>query len=91
MKESVQNILKALSDDTRLRIVDFLHTKEEASCGQISNELSELTQPTISHHFKVLAEAGIVSVRKEGVACFYKLEKDQLQNHGIDVCKMLRG
>ena len=91
MKESVQNILKALGDDTRLRIVAFLLSKNEAGCAEISSELSELTQPTISHHFKVLSEAGIVSVRKEGVACFYKLEKIVLQSHGIDVGKMLKG
>ena len=88
MKDGIQNILKALSDETRLRIVIFLSSRVEASCAEVSNELQELTQPTISHHFKVLSDAGIVSVHKEGVACFYSIEKQNLKKYGIDIEKM---
>jgi ArsR family transcriptional regulator, arsenate/arsenite/antimonite-responsive transcriptional repressor len=90
MKKESQSILKALSDDTRLSIVLFLSSRFEASCGEISSGLSELTQPTISHHFKVLTDAGVVSVRKEGVTCHYSLEKKFLKEHGIDVQKLFQ-
>lgn len=88
MKPGLQTILKALSDESRLKIVSFLSKRKEASCGEVSVELSELTQPTISHHFKVLADANVIQVRKEGVACYYSVNKDTCLDVGINIDKM---
>jgi ArsR family transcriptional regulator len=63
---------KALSDPTRLSIVNSLANREE--CCVCEFEHLGLSQPTISHHLKVLREAGLVEVaRKRGTWTFYRL------------------
>ena len=63
---------KALSDSTRLSIVNSLANREE--CCVCEFQHLGLSQPTISHHLKVLREAGLVEVaRKRGTWTFYRL------------------
>ena len=63
---------KALSDPTRLSIVNSLANQEE--CCVCEFQHLGLSQPTISHHLKVLREAGLVEVaRKRGTWTFYRL------------------
>jgi len=63
---------KALSDPTRLSIVNSLANHEE--CCVCEFEHLGLSQPTISHHLKVLREAGLIEVaRKRGTWTFYRL------------------
>ena len=58
------NIFKALGDATRLDIVLMLTEGEKCACRLL--ERFEITQPTLSHHMKILSECGLVNVRKEG-------------------------
>ena len=63
---------KALSDPTRLLIVNSLANREE--CCVCEFQHLGLSQPTISHHLKILREAGLVEVaRKRGTWTFYRL------------------
>ncbi|HOM42973.1 MAG TPA: metalloregulator ArsR/SmtB family transcription factor [Bacillota bacterium] len=64
-------IIKALSDPSRLKIVDILSCGEKCACEIL--EHFDLTQPTLSHHMKVLMECGIVECRKEGLWNYYSL------------------
>jgi ArsR family transcriptional regulator len=64
-------IFKALADSTRLRILGLLTVREMCVC-EIMVALS-LTQPTASHHLKILENAGLVRDRKEGKWVFYSL------------------
>lgn len=64
-------IIKALSDANRLKIIDILSCGEKCACDIL--EYFGFTQPTLSHHMKVLAECGIVSTRKEGQWNYYSL------------------
>lgn len=64
-------IIKALSDPNRLKIIDILSCGEECACNLLED--FEFTQPTLSHHMKVLAECGIVQARKEGLWSYYSL------------------
>jgi DNA-binding transcriptional ArsR family regulator len=82
-------ILKALADDTRFAIVSFLAEKTTASCGEISERFPLLSQPTMSHHFKVLTDADIVCVTKESTRRLYTLNTKRLQESGIDTSKWL--
>lgn len=84
----IYEIFKILSDKTRLEIVEFLSTKKEGSCADLSKRFKNLSQPTMSHHFKVLAKAGIISVRKEGTSHIYSLNKTCLKKLGLDVSKL---
>ncbi|HQI17085.1 MAG TPA: metalloregulator ArsR/SmtB family transcription factor [Bacillota bacterium] len=64
-------IIKALSDPSRLKIVDILSCGGKCACEIL--EHFDLTQPTLSHHMKVLMECGIVECRKEGLWNYYSL------------------
>jgi Predicted transcriptional regulators len=64
-------IIKALSDASRLKIIDILSCGEKCACDLL--EQFDFTQPTLSHHMKVLMECGIVNCRKEGIWNYYSL------------------
>lgn len=57
-------ICKALGDSNRLQIVQMLSDGEKCGCKLL--EAFEITQPTLSHHMKILCECGLVNERKEG-------------------------
>ena len=64
-------IIKALSDPNRLKIIDILSCGEKCACNLLED--FDFTQPTLSHHMKILAECGIVQTRKEGLWSHYSL------------------
>jgi len=55
---------KVLSDENRLRILEMLYSGEKCACVLL--EELEITQPTLSHHMKILEESGFIMVRKNG-------------------------
>jgi len=57
--------LKALADPTRFRMVQEMAEAGELSCGEIT-ERFDVSQPTISHHLKILLDAGLLVQRAEG-------------------------
>lgn len=62
-------VLKALADAKRFRMVQEIASAGELSCGQVG-ERFDLAQPTISHHLKILADAGVFLVRRDGQHAF---------------------
>lgn len=72
--EDNSKILKALSDPNRLKILDILSCGERCACDIL--EFFEFTQPTLSHHMKVLSDCGLVQTRKEGTWNHYSLNID---------------
>ncbi|MFN2746653.1 MULTISPECIES: ArsR/SmtB family transcription factor [Bacillus] len=70
------SVLQALSDPIRLEIVQALAETAEKTCGSCSN--FKVAKSTLSHHFKVLREAGLLKVRIEGKHHYYSLCKDEL-------------
>jgi transcriptional regulator, ArsR family len=70
--------LKALSDTNRLMIIDMLSCGELCACEIL--ERFEITQPTLSHHMKILCECGLVLSRKEGKNSFYRLNDKEIEN-----------
>lgn len=71
--------LKALADPTRLQIVSLLAQHQEPLCVCDIVAAFPLEQPTISHHLRVLREAGLVNCDKQGLWCFYSLWREALQ------------
>ena len=65
-------IFKALADENRLRILKLLYSGEKCAC-KLLEELS-ISQPTLSHHMKILCDAGIVTGRKEGKWIHYSVD-----------------
>lgn len=71
-------ICKALSDSNRLKILEMLSDGEKCGCKLL--EAFEITQPTLSHHMKILCECGLVETRREGKWSHYSLNCETLQN-----------
>ena len=65
-------IFKSLSDQNRLKIIDMLSCGEKCACDIL--EYFDFTQPTLSHHMKVLMDSGLVKCRKEGLWSYYSLD-----------------
>ncbi len=63
--------LKALADSTRLRMLDLLARQTEPLCVCEINTLFSQHQPTISHHLRLLREAGLIAGEKRGVWSYY--------------------
>ncbi|KMM62978.1 ArsR family transcriptional regulator [Bacillus glycinifermentans] len=71
------SVMHALSDPVRLEIVKALADTDEKTCGACTN--INVAKSTLSHHFKVLREAGILKVRIEGKHHYYSLCKEELE------------
>ena len=69
-KEDVK-LIKALADENRLAILEMLQEEEKCACV-ILEELN-ITQPTLSHHMKILCDSGIVDSCKDGKWMHYSL------------------
>lgn len=72
--EAVAAKLKALGDPTRLRLVSLVaaHEGQEACVCDLTEPVS-LSQPTVSHHLKILVEAGILTREQRGKWAYYRL------------------
>ena len=75
----VASLLKALADPVRLRLLSLVasHADGEA-CVCDLNDAFDLSQPTISHHLKVLHEAGLVDREKRGVWVYYQAKPEAM-------------
>ena len=61
----IEKISKALADDTRLKILQAIADRKQMNCGEIVS-LQGVTPATVSHHLKILSEAGLIGCRREG-------------------------
>ncbi len=75
--EENAKIFKALSDHNRLKIIDILSCGERCACDIL--EHFQFTQPTLSHHMKVLIDCGLVKGRKEGLWSYYSLRSSNCE------------
>ena len=71
-------LFKALGDSTRLEIVDMISCGELCACKIL--ERFTITQPTLSHHMKILCDCGLVNGRKEGKWTYYSLDEKAVRN-----------
>jgi ArsR family transcriptional regulator, arsenate/arsenite/antimonite-responsive transcriptional repressor len=69
--------LKALADPTRFRMVQEIAEAGELSCGAVAEKF-DVSQPTISHHMKILLDAGILLQRTEGKHHFISVDRELL-------------
>lgn len=68
---------KALGDENRIRILELLADEEMCGCKLL--ERFDITQPTLSHHMKVLCDSGLVTARKEGKWSHYSLNAESVK------------
>jgi ArsR family transcriptional regulator, arsenate/arsenite/antimonite-responsive transcriptional repressor len=77
--ERMAQVAKALGDPIRMQLVDVLRKHAGQVCVCELVPLFELSQPTISHHLKVLREAGIVGSERRGLWAYYYVNPDSLE------------
>ena len=82
----VVKIGKALSDENRVKILQMLTDGERCGCKLL--EAFEITQPTLSHHMKILCDSGLVDSRKEGKWSHYSVNGDVIKKFGNFICYM---
>jgi ArsR family transcriptional regulator len=68
---------KALGDPTRLKILDIVAAGEKCVCDLVAQ--IDVAQPLLSHHLRILREAGFVTHRKEGRWSYYALDRERLE------------
>ncbi|HEX3027630.1 MAG TPA: metalloregulator ArsR/SmtB family transcription factor [Clostridia bacterium] len=70
-------LCKALSDETRLQIIDMLSCGELCACDILKP--FHITQPTLSYHMKILSECGIVNADRRGAWMHYTINDDMIK------------
>ncbi|MCE7946670.1 MAG: ArsR family transcriptional regulator [Chloroflexi bacterium CFX4] len=79
MAEAFANLFKALSHPVRVQMLDLISQGEGETCGCDIERHFALTQPTISHHLKVLREAGLITSESHGVWVHHRVNRQALE------------
>ena len=79
-------VFKALCDENRIKILKLLLTGEKCACVLLDD--MHITQPTLSHHMKILCDSNIVTGRKEGKWMYYSISADGV-NYAIECLRSL--
>lgn len=82
--EARARVFAALSDPTRLRLVELLGEEEEL-CGTHIAERAGISMALLSHHWKVLADAGVVTRERRGQRQFCRVDREVLEAAFVNV------
>lgn len=87
--EEVAKISKALADPTRLQIYEAIAAKPDMYCGEIT-ERYELSPGTVSHHLRILTEAGLIEGRRKGQFIYNRALSDTMREYTQALCRLAR-
>lgn len=73
-ERKIPTVFKAFCDENRIQILKQLLTGEKCACVLLDN--LHISQPTLSHHMKILCDSGIVVMRKEGKWAHYSISAE---------------
>ena len=73
MNSEYIKVFRAFTDESRVRVLEILCEGEECACFLLED--LKISQPTLSHHMKILCESGIVKSRKEGKWNYYSINE----------------
>jgi ArsR family transcriptional regulator, arsenate/arsenite/antimonite-responsive transcriptional repressor len=91
MKRSeVEKISKALADETRLRVFEAISATGRMNCGEIVS-MRGVTPATVSHHLKILSEAGLITCRREGQFVYSQSVPETIAAYARALTKIARG
>jgi ArsR family transcriptional regulator len=79
-RERIEQISKALGDETRLRIFEAINSREEMTCGEIVS-LRDVTPATVSHHLRILLDAGLIETRREGQFVYSRANPETIDEY----------
>jgi len=86
-RAQIEKISKALADKTRLRIFEEISRTEHMSCGQIVS-MRGVTPATVSHHLKILNEAGLITCRRDGQFVYSETVSETVEEYTKALAKM---
>jgi ArsR family transcriptional regulator len=79
-QQQVMRVTKALADPTRFRILQAIAGAGESCCSELATRFP-VTQATCSQHLKVLTDAGLLTMRREGQFNYYRFMPDILETY----------
>ena len=85
----IERISKALGDETRLRIYEVIAAKKNLTCGELVT-LHGVTPATISHHLKILSDAGLIECRKEGQFVYSRTVPATIAEYGAALVRIAK-
>jgi ArsR family transcriptional regulator len=88
-RNKVEKISKALADQTRLRIFEAISANNRLKCGEIVSMLG-VTPATVSHHLKILSEAGLIVCRREGQFIYSESVPKTIDAYARTLAKIVR-
>jgi ArsR family transcriptional regulator, arsenate/arsenite/antimonite-responsive transcriptional repressor len=86
----IEKISKALADQTRLRIFEAVSATKQMTCGEIVS-MRGVTPATVSHHLKILSEAGLISCRRKGQFVYSQAVPETLAAYSRALSKIASG
>jgi ArsR family transcriptional regulator len=89
--ERMGRVAKALGDPIRMQLVDVLRKHAGKVCVCELVPLFDLSQPTVSHHLKVLREAGIVGSERRGLWAYYYVNPDAVEDLSAWLSSCVKG
>ena len=89
-RSEVEKISKALADETRLRIYEAISATDRMTCGEIVS-MRGVTPATVSHHLKILSEAGLIACRREGQFVYSQTVPDTIAAYTRALAKIACG
>jgi len=88
-RSQIEKISRALADETRLRIFESISHRGHMNCGEIVT-LRGVTPATVSHHLKILSEAGLISCRRQGQFVYSEAVPETVERFTRALAKMAR-
>src|SRR5438874_9593695 len=89
-RSEVEKISKALADETRLRIFEAISATNHMTCGEIVS-MRGVTPATVSHHLKILSDAGLIACRREGRFVYSQVVPETITAYTRALAKIARG
>jgi ArsR family transcriptional regulator, arsenate/arsenite/antimonite-responsive transcriptional repressor len=89
-RTEIEKISKALSDQTRLRIFEAISATDHMNCGEIVS-MRGVTPATVSHHLKILSEAGLIACRRDGQFVYSRAVPGTIAAYARALAKIARG
>jgi len=89
-RAKIEKIAKALADATRLRIFEAISASENINCGEIVS-MRGVTPATVSHHLRILSEAGLIACRREGQFVYSQAVSETIQAYTQALTNISRG
>ena len=88
-RSEIERISKALADETRLRIFEAISAADQMNCGEIV-AMRGVTPATVSHHLKILNEAGLIACRREGQFVYSQIVPETIAAYTQALLKLAR-